>query len=413
MNETILEEEEGVFVPPSINEKQKLRKQFDYVLEFIGDGRIISFMLFLSIGIFLDFYCGHTYYQMPIYAICFLFCILQLILAVLSFHSVFSQNVMSIYTYVYRIIFVFIRVFSLLATCFFSSLVFWVLWNSIYPAIILHYYITLIFYRFSIDFDASPPWFISLPIMLSFMLYNLDDENGISFRSLIHLSLLFLNFCRYVFSLFEIELEGYVGIFFLLFFLYIRSLIIKEQRANRRPIYVRSPLPSSVHTFSSSSTYPIHQYSSSLRNTPSTVLSSPEKIRKPCRVSTQEVNQEQAQLRNTLVNQEFSDQATDEEWSPNNEGISSSKENDDNASEKRGTKRKRLDVLESSSKGLCKICWEEHACVLLEPCLHLCMCDTCVAIYDAHREDDPNTNCYSVCPICRTRIQIFKHIFLD
>ncbi len=55
----------------------------------------------------------------------------------------------------------------------------------------------------------------------------------------------------------------------------------------------------------------------------------------------------------------------------------------------------------AEERGVCAICQDTLAVMLMRPCKHVCMCEEC---WQQFRSDNSNTNC----PLCRGRLQLNK-----
>lgn len=53
---------------------------------------------------------------------------------------------------------------------------------------------------------------------------------------------------------------------------------------------------------------------------------------------------------------------------------------------------------ELKERSLCKVCYEEEACMLLVPCDHICVCEICALRLE-------------MCPICKVPIDIRKKVY--
>ena len=61
-------------------------------------------------------------------------------------------------------------------------------------------------------------------------------------------------------------------------------------------------------------------------------------------------------------------------------------------------------LLSQVSNKNCVICYENTATVLFRPCLHVSICKNCCDEYTSH---------YLNCPMCKTTIQNFEHIYVS
>lgn len=327
-------------------------------------------------------YSGHFLYQFPLFFVVLSATVLQIANGIQSeavFPTLFKYGPLT--GFVIAAFWTFVRFVHVTSSCLFASCILWLLWNGIYPALLLHYQITLMLYRMGFIHE-DPSWYVAVPILFAFLLSALDSEEGMSIRAMLHLSILFTLITRTLCSeLFGIGIEGHISTIFLFIILYVDLFLEKKQREQNRPLYInRNPPP-----VSSLSLVPLTHY-----QPPVTRAQERRRLEK---------EEERKQLWSQFVHGEFEeeDDETDPDWRPS-------------------SKRKRLQHVAQecvTNRGLCKVCWTEPATILLEPCLHLCMCQNCVGIYELHQDDSHTSNVFSCCPICRTRIRVFKHIFLD
>jgi hypothetical protein len=54
------------------------------------------------------------------------------------------------------------------------------------------------------------------------------------------------------------------------------------------------------------------------------------------------------------------------------------------------------------SKFTCVVCLENPRTLMVEPCAHLCLCDSCAQAMQEKYEANPNATSYRTCPVCRT-----------